>query len=54
MKNKSHFNIKLELFTKPGESHGQRNLADCSPWGGKESDTTGQQTHTHTQSFDLG
>ena len=24
----------------PGESHGQRRLADYSPWGPKESDTT--------------
>ena len=24
----------------PGNSHGQRSLADCSPWGPKESDTT--------------
>ena len=24
----------------PGESHGQRSLAGCSPWGLKESDTT--------------
>ena len=24
----------------PGEFHGQRSLAGCSPWGGKESDTT--------------
>ena len=24
----------------PGESHGQRRLASCSPWGHKESDTT--------------
>ena len=24
----------------PGKSHGQRSLADCSPWGCKESDTT--------------
>ena len=23
----------------PGESHGQRSLAGCSPWGYKESDT---------------
>ena len=23
-----------------GESHGQRSLADCSPWGHKESDMT--------------
>ena len=25
-----------------GKSHGQRNLADCSPWGHKELDTTEQ------------
>ena len=24
----------------PGESHGQRSLAGCSPWGSKESDMT--------------
>ena len=24
----------------PGESHGQRSLAGCSPWGCKELDTT--------------
>ena len=24
----------------PGKPHGQRNLAGCSPWGCKESDTT--------------
>ena len=23
----------------PGESHGQRSLVGCSPWGHKESDT---------------
>ena len=28
----------------PGESHGQRSLAGCSPWGRKESDTTEQLT----------
>ena len=28
----------------PGESHGHRSLADYSPWGCKESDTTGQLT----------
>ena len=28
----------------PGESHGQRSLTGCSPWGRKESDTT---EHTH-------
>ena len=26
----------------PGESHGQRSLSGCSPWGLKESDTTEQ------------
>ena len=30
----------------PGESHGQRSLAGCSPWGRKESDTTERLTHT--------
>ena len=24
----------------PGESHGQRSLVGCSPWGRTESDTT--------------
>ena len=32
----------------PGESHGQRRLADYSPWGHKELDTTEQITHTDT------
>ena len=38
----------------PRKSHGQRSLPDCSPWDGKESDTTEQlsrcvhaYTHTH-------
>ena len=26
----------------PGESHGQRGLVGCSPWGHKELDTTGE------------
>ena len=30
----------------PGEFHGQRTLADYSPWGCKQSDTTGLLTHT--------
>ena len=30
----------------PGESHGQRSLADYRPWGDKESDTT-EQLSTH-------
>ena len=28
----------------PGESHGQRSLADYSPWGHKESDTAERRT----------
>ena len=31
----------------PREFHGQRSLADYSPWGRKESDMTEQLTHTH-------
>ena len=30
------------LVFLPGESHAQRSLAGYSPWGGKESDTTGR------------
>ena len=33
----------------PREFQGQRSLAGCSPWGHKESDTTEQLTHIHTQ-----
>ena len=32
----------------PREFHGQRSLADCSPWGHKESDTT-EHLSTHIQ-----
>ena len=32
----------------PGESHGQRRLADYSPWGRKESDTTKPLSRTHS------
>ena len=35
----------------PGEFHGQRNLAGYSPWGGRESDTTHQLTHSLSGSF---
>ena len=31
----------------PGESHGLRSLAGCSPWGRKESDTTERQAVTY-------
>jgi len=30
----------------PGESHGQRSLAGCSPWGRKESDMTKRLTYS--------
>ena len=32
--------IPLEILALPGESHEQRSLAGCSPWGLKESDMT--------------
>ena len=32
----------------PGEFHGQKSLAACSPWGCKESDMTERLTHTFT------
>ena len=32
----------------PGESHGQRSLVGYSPWGCKESDTTEETEHLHT------
>ena len=40
----------------PGESHGQRSLDACNPWGCKESDVTKRlsthtHTHTHTHTF---
>ena len=28
--------------------HGQRSLVGCSPWGHKESDTTGQLSRAHS------
>ena len=31
----------------PGELHEQGNLAGCSPWGHKESDTTEATEHAH-------
>ena len=37
-----------------GETHGQRSLVSYSPWGCKESETTEQLAHTHTQSCDFG
>ena len=40
----THFSIL------PGEFHGQRSLAEHSPWGHKESDTTEQLTLSHRTS----
>ena len=31
----------------PGESHGQRSLTGCSPWGHKESDMTERLSIAH-------
>ena len=36
----------------PGESHGQRSLVGCSPWGRKELDTTQRLIHTSSQLVD--
>ena len=32
--------VQSDYFVLPGESHGQRSLVGCSPWGHTESDTT--------------
>ena len=37
-------NGTLLQYSLPGESHGQRSLANYSPWGHKESDMTEQLT----------
>ena len=37
----------------PGDSEGQGSPVCCSPWGGKESDTTEQQTG-NTTVFHIG
>ena len=44
---RSHGEEKPTPVFFPGEFHGQRSLADYSRWGCKESDVTGQLTHTH-------
>ena len=36
------------LVLLPGESHGWRSLVGCSPWGGKELDTTERLHSLHT------
>ena len=35
----------------PGEFHGQRSLAGCSPWSHRESDMTKWLTQTHTRVY---
>ena len=37
--------IRINQVLLPEESHGQRSLASCSPWGCKEMDMTEQLTH---------
>ena len=40
--------LQSTLVFLPGESHVQRSLASCSPWGRKELDTTEVTQHTRT------
>ena len=42
----THSSISVLL---PGEFHGQRSLADYSPWGHRESDATESLTHSATK-----
>ena len=39
--------LTVSLKTAPN-THGQRSLVGCSPWGHKESDTTERLTHTRS------
>ena len=47
-----HFTLLQDTYDAPvrlpGKSHGWRSLVGCSPWGGKESDTT-ERLHFHFQ-----
>ena len=45
---------QLTPVSLPGESHGQRSLVGCSPWGCKESGTTEQLTLIYTYLFNFG
>ena len=38
--------LQYSCLENPTESHGQRSLVGCSPWGRKESDTT-EHTRSH-------
>ena len=42
--------MATHLVFLPGESYGQRSLADCGPWGYEKSDIT-DCGHTDTQSI---
>ena len=37
----------------PGEFHGQRNLADHSPWGCNESDATQRLAHINSNNYKI-
>ena len=43
-----HWCNEHELGQTPGNGEGQGDLACCSPWGCKESDTTGQLNNNHS------
>ena len=43
-----HRPSERELEQTPGDSEGQGSLARCSPWGHKESDTTGLLSDNRT------
>ena len=40
--------LQPPLVLLPGESHGQRSMAGCRPWGHAEVETTEATAHTHT------
>ena len=42
-----------EFEQAPGDSEGQGSLACCSPWGHKESDTTGQLNNRNKKWSDV-
>ena len=42
--------INISFLSKLQETEGQRSLADYSPWGRKESDTTEATEHAHVLS----
>ena len=42
-----HWCNEHELGQTPGDGEGQGGLVCCSPWGRKESDTTGQLNHSN-------